>query len=461
MDQSAFRAILESTSNTSSRTGPKQRLGAAPSKRAPATTTLPTASGSATEFKPRKTTKSQDKDASNTKSKTSTLPHGYRDRAAERRAGKESDFTQAEKLLEDFKARADDQGVDEETFKEQMKYLGGDAEHSILVKGLDMALLERERAKQADESDQTLEQVEDELDKALLDKASQRTKKRTRDDMIAELRKRAAGANDDSKSEHEPESSKTKSASGFKPIGWKAVEGAEPGKKKKRKKNKPIAPLQQPEQPQDDATGASATAVPSGPKLAQPLTQPTIDVEDDDFDIFGDAGEYKGLDTDSEDEENEKPRPDQHESEASASLTNKVKYFDDDDEEGPETTAPSTVAQLASKQSEADAAAIASANDNDGEDRPLKLQPLSKSAIPSVRELLDMDDAAEKEEKRISRKAHFQMKAAERKQAALDKMTPEQKAEHEHQVMMAYLDKKERKTHGGRADEDEDAGPGW
>ena len=53
--------------------------------------------------------------------------------------------------------------MDKETLEEQRKYLGGDADHTVLVKGLDFALLEQNRAKvaaeQGVEDDDALEQV--------------------------------------------------------------------------------------------------------------------------------------------------------------------------------------------------------------------------------------------------------------------------------------------------------------
>ncbi|KAK4045970.1 hypothetical protein OIV83_006481 [Microbotryomycetes sp. JL201] len=468
MDQEAFRALL--ASNTATRSGPKQRLGTAPSssKRTPATNASATtlSSSTATEFKPRKThSKNPQKDVK----QKSSVPPGYRDRAAERRSGKDGDFTQAEKLLEaSDRAFEHNQGVDEETFKEQMKYLGGDAEHSILVKGLDMALLEREKAKQANESDVTLEQVEDELDRALLEKAEKRTKKRTRDDLIAELKARAASGSAGADVEADRQERKSK-PTGFKPIGWKAVESAEPEKKKKKKKKKKV--VQQDETKDEVAPAVAPTAGATEPKTEPsrplPTTLPTIDVEDDDFDIFGGAGDYKGMDTDSDSDNGAKtPRPAPEVSSTTTEAGVKRKYFDDDDDDDmTRTTAPTTVTQLASNAAVAAAAASTSHETGDGENEDdetssgTRLQPLAGSAIPSVRDLLDMDDAAEKEEKRKQRKAHYQMKAAERKQAALDKMTPAEKAEHEHQVMMAYLEKKSRKGGGATATDDADGVP--
>lgn len=51
----------------------------------------------------------------------------YKDRAEERRLGIENEFKDVEKLKEEF----EDQGGDEE----KRAFLGGDAKHSVLVKG--------------------------------------------------------------------------------------------------------------------------------------------------------------------------------------------------------------------------------------------------------------------------------------------------------------------------------------
>lgn len=54
------------------------------------------------------------------------------------------------------------------------------------------------------------------------------------------------------------------------------------------------------------------------------------------------------------------------------------------------------------------------------------------------------------------------MKAADKKEAILKAMSAEERAEHDHQVMMSYLEKKERREKGGGKEEDEDdGGPGF
>ncbi|KAJ3183298.1 hypothetical protein HDU85_002324 [Gaertneriomyces sp. JEL0708] len=83
----------------------------------------------------------------------------YRDRAKERREGANPDYAHGEQMLEVLKQSSEQHGaagpggpllsstnVDPATLSyEQSKYLGGDAEHTHLVKGLDYALLEKAR----------------------------------------------------------------------------------------------------------------------------------------------------------------------------------------------------------------------------------------------------------------------------------------------------------------------------
>ncbi len=59
----------------------------------------------------------------------------YRDRAEERRKGKDSEFQYTEEELKKFQSLS----------YEQSKFLGGDMEHTHLVKGLDFALLAKKR----------------------------------------------------------------------------------------------------------------------------------------------------------------------------------------------------------------------------------------------------------------------------------------------------------------------------
>ncbi|CAJ0766070.1 4251_t:CDS:2 [Entrophospora sp. SA101] len=71
-----------------------------------------------------------------------TINEKYRDRAAERRKGDNPDYKDTEQILE---ALNNNETLEAKLAYEQSKYLGGDAEHTHLVKGLDYALLTKLR----------------------------------------------------------------------------------------------------------------------------------------------------------------------------------------------------------------------------------------------------------------------------------------------------------------------------
>lgn len=73
-----------------------------------------------------------------------------------------------EKLLEDFEARKANATAEElEEIEKQRAYLGGDAEHSVLVKGLDYALLAARKAELAREEAENMDEELEELGRGL------------------------------------------------------------------------------------------------------------------------------------------------------------------------------------------------------------------------------------------------------------------------------------------------------
>lgn len=309
-----------------------------------------------------------------------------------------------------------------------------------------MALLERNKAELAKRQEEELEDVEALLDEQLenpsevkgkgkeKEREGKKGKGKSRDELLIELKASREG----------------NGQAGFKPIGgaeetglgkgWKKLGATTSapipaaGEKKLRKKKKKVpvtetaAPMAPPALPDAATPTTTAKVTPSvlAPAPA-PTAEPPIEsggggVNSDD-DIFGDAGSYKGLsDSDSDAEDDSKPKSAQvsdptttkikEESPSAGGAGSKRKYFDDDDDEqGEITTAPSAVADLASRQA-SHAAASASTTRNRGEGleddsdeegeggTTMKLQPLSGSRGPSVKELLEMDKAAEEEEKR-------------------------------------------------------------
>ncbi|GAA5920259.1 hypothetical protein JCM1841_003002, partial [Sporobolomyces salmonicolor] len=380
---------------------------------------------------------------------------------------------------------------------------GGDATHSILVKGLDLALLERMKHEQAKLAEQSLEDVEDELDRALNEApvASSSTsaarapvppgKSKSRDELLAELkamRGGAAGAVEGQKDSRfkpigAPAPSSAKGKGKEVAAGWKAVgaSASAEGEKKRKKKKKVVAAAAT---PSDAVASSSSAARPSPATDAAPLPPPAEPAPefDSDDDIFGDAGSYKGFDSDSDSDSNAVPPP-QPSSAAPPALPEgppppKRKWFDDGDEEdaAPISTAPTAVTDLAAKQAAAAAAAAelprsrretrsnaagdddhdddADADaDGDGDVLPMRLEPLAGSAVPSVRDLLAMDAAAEKDEQRKAKKAKYQPAAPEAKK---DKHLSEQdRANREYLQMQAFLAKREaQRTGKGKGNED-------
>ncbi|ORX98153.1 hypothetical protein K493DRAFT_336264 [Basidiobolus meristosporus CBS 931.73] len=84
----------------------------------------------------------------------------YRDRARERRRGENPDYVETERILATLQTPEDPNLA-----YEKSKYLGGDAEHTHLVKGLDYALLEKVRREKM--ANETSEKVDSELEKLL------------------------------------------------------------------------------------------------------------------------------------------------------------------------------------------------------------------------------------------------------------------------------------------------------
>ncbi|KAJ7224169.1 hypothetical protein GGX14DRAFT_648791 [Mycena pura] len=401
MDQDSFRRLIESGSGAGGQ--PKKSYGsllvpagsAAASKRH-------TVNASGPGFKPRKVKKSDEK---------------YRNRAAERRAGEANDFAQVEAVLEDFeRRRGDDSATDE-----QRKYLGGDSEHTILVKGLDMALLEQNKAKAS------LSIVDDEsLEQAYQTVTSEAPvpQKRTREDIIRELKgKRGAADPTESKSNGDLETAKKNDK--FKPIGFKPIGAAD---EKPKKKKKAIADKTDGERKKkrrrveengetNSAKEVETPIIPPPPTPAD-LTQlttsapPEDDPPDGDFDIFAGVGEYEGVDLEDEDGDEEADvtaKGDNAESEDNNRTVDIVpaiaprKWFKNDEPDHPPSSSKlplPTHNQSPPRQS--------LYGDEEGEaEEPTRLVPLSSSAIPSIKDFLAMEgdgDPSKKKGKKGKRK---------------------------------------------------------
>lgn len=90
---------------------------------------------------------------------------GYRDRAKERREGKNLDYSDT--VATTIHNTNGDEYIDRKRQAELSKFLGGDEEHTHLVKGLDMALAQKVRREEMGGADDEEERVEEDLDQLL------------------------------------------------------------------------------------------------------------------------------------------------------------------------------------------------------------------------------------------------------------------------------------------------------
>jgi IK cytokine len=370
----------------------------------------------------------------------------YRDRAEERRLGKEGDYAQVEAILEDFEKKNVDNedraavrahtpslspvtdsynGSGSAQVDEQRRYLGGDSDHSILVKGLDFALLEQNKARLASTSskqdDEALEEVFAQKVSTL---SAPTSTKRSRADIIKELKEKRTNGGGSEQSKEEAVAEMPTNSSKFRPIGFKPIgtsteekvkkkkkkEGSEP-KKKKRK----VEPSTVDGGEETGLKGVATSAPPSVERAASrsALTKPIeAEAAEDDLDIFADAGEYKGVEVGSDDDDDDdKESATGHKrpphagpsvaSTADASAPSRRGWFDNDAAESEPEPEPEVPPQKAPAEQPTP---IPEAGVETEEEQLARLAPLTSSAIPSIRDFLAMDEAVEKEEKRKARK---------------------------------------------------------
>ncbi|EIM80411.1 uncharacterized protein STEHIDRAFT_135293 [Stereum hirsutum FP-91666 SS1] len=392
-------------------------------------------------FKPRKVKKSAEK---------------YRNRAEERRVGADHDYSQIEAVLEDFERRNADE--DQAKVEEQRRFLGGDSDHSILVKGLDYALLEQNKARLATVNSK----VDDEsLEAAFLETSTSTTtnttttgqgqggeggKKRSRADLIRELKEKRGGDGEGSGSgSGSGGEGKLGSGNGngkgkvkgkgkvvedkpipegkFKPIGFKPIgktAGEEKGRKKKkvrvddggdaeRKRKKRKVVDEERGEEKGSATVSTKESSPEQPR-GKTLQEPEPEPADEDFDIFADAGEYQGLELEDDEGEDEEEKADEEKLGEDTSTTpgpaRRRGWFEDDEPEPEPEAGPSKPAEpQATKSRSKSPTNQPEMEEEDAEEGELmRLAPLESSALPSIKDFLAADEAAEKDEKRRARK---------------------------------------------------------
>ena len=300
---------------------------------------------------------------------------------------------------------------------EQRKYLGGDSEHSVLVKGLDFALLEQNKAKATAtsnvEDDQALEQAFlglDGGDPADVVGPTPRSKKKSRQDLIRELK--------GERRQDEPTENKTaeagieeaKKAGKFKPIGFKPIGGDSGGKKRKKekdggekkKKKRKVEEVEDKPAEASSSTQPSATAIPVAlTEQSKKLTpEPEHESLDPEFDIFAGVEEYIGEIEDDEDGDKHPAAGGTRESSQEVDQSRRG-WFDEQKSPTPplrEPTPPPAKEQSGMRDEEAEE-----------EQAPMRLAPLASST--SVKDILAIDDAVAKEEKRKARKEKKKKKA--------------------------------------------------
>ncbi|TBU27299.1 RED-like protein N-terminal region-domain-containing protein [Dichomitus squalens] len=468
MDQDSFRQLLQK-----------------PSAASPPSNTAAHVRGSLLATATAGKKKAKTVDASQPAFKPRTLKKGakgeaYRDRATERRLGTNNDYAQVEALAEDFERRAAE-NADRLAVEEQRKYLGGDSQHTVLVKGLDFALLEQNRARAAAEAAVT----EDVFLEQAFEESSAQPKKRTREEILRDLKSKrgttSASAAQPSVADKALE--EAKKAGKFKPIGFKPVGSISTGdgkvkRKKKvkageveengeRKKKRKVttetsagpaaaAPPVSATSIQEERSIAGPSAVP--PSKPPPAGEPEPEPVDEDFDIFADAGEYTGVDLGDDDEASDdegatrpserKPQDEEDGEVHDSGPLRPGKWLATSDDEREPTSPPSparegtSTARSESPQRRPEVPLHPPSDEEDGEmeeERPIRLHPLSSSAIPSIKELLAASEEAEKAKKR---KAKKDKKKAGGGEGVSGEKDIKAKVDRDYQRLKAYQEKK-------------------
>ncbi|KAJ4481819.1 RED-like protein N-terminal region-domain-containing protein [Lentinula lateritia] len=423
MDQDSFRQLLSSgPSQTHSQ--PRESLFTKKKNTSKSSTKAATISSSEPAFKPRKVKKAEGR---------------YRDRAAERRVGEGNDYAQVEAVLEEFEKRTADQ--DEHAIDEQRRYLGGDSEHSILVKGLDMALLQQNKAKAATATDE-----DESLEQAYTQSASEpivsSTKKRTREEIIRELKAQRA-----QRGESNPVEDPTLNKNKFKPIGFKPIGGSVEQKKIKkkikgdgeRKKKRRKVELSA----DDKSAKSMATVEPTSSTSTVPKSPRLLELEElqppEEFDIFAGVGDYEGVNDDDDESEGEGEGEEKEKTEEVISRSLRPgQWFVTDEQMGK---SPSIEDKSPSGPTPGPSVShpppIEEAQASD-EEQLTRLVPLSSSAVPSIKELLAIDEAAEAADKKHKRKN----KKKGGDGAGSKKLDAEAKANRDYQRLKSYTDKR-------------------
>lgn len=298
------------------------------------------------------------------------------------------------------------------------------------MKGLDIALLQQNKARaaQSTDDDDSLEQAFQEVSAE-----SRVPKKRTREDIIKELKEKRLqdSINEEVAKDEAVLMEEAKKAGKFKPIGFKPIGAPAEGKAKKNKRKGGDKDGERKKKRKVEGVEAQKVEqeMPPPPlpeKVLQPApTEPEPIPED--FDIFADAGEYKGIDLgDDEEEEGEDgptndaqpPNPSEE-----FSTIRGGQWFVTEEDQPPQ---PDT-SKITQPTSKSHSPLPPPMSDDEESEQPTRLVPLQSSAIPSIRDLLAMDGAQDMQKKRKDKKKGKVVDPEEKK-----KVTAEAKADRDY-----------------------------
>ena len=286
----------------------------------------------------------------------------------------------------------------------------------MLVKGLDFALLEQNKAKVAAisnvEDDEALEQAFFGTDGGTstdVVEATPQPKKKSRQDLVRELKeKRGQDKPAEDKAADAAGIEEAKMAGKFKPIGFKPIGGDSERKRRKKereggekkKKKRRVGEVKDKPAEGSSSTQPVASPVPAALPEKGKHTAPEPDPLDPDFDIFAGVEEYAGEIEDDEDEDNRPVAEGSLEPQPVLDQSRRG-WFEEPKSPTPppKEPTPPPVEQPSETKDE----------DMEEEPAPVRLAPLGSSM--SVRDILAIDDAATKEEKRKARKEKKKKKA--------------------------------------------------
>lgn len=232
--------------------------------------------------------------------------------------------------------------------------------------------------------------------------------KKSRQDLIRELKEKRGQDNPAEDKATDAGIEEAKKAGKFKPIGFKPIGGGSEGKKRKKekeerekkKKKRKVGGIE------DKPVKASSSMQPSVPPvpvtLAEKGEQPVPESEllDANFDIFAGVGEYAGEIEDDEDGDKHSAAEDSQEPPQEVDHLRRG-WFEELESPTPPLKEPTPPP--------AEEPSRAEGEEVEGEPALIRLAPLASSM--SVKDILAIDEAATKEEKRKARKEKKKKKA--------------------------------------------------